>query len=94
MLQEYFNNSIEQSFLKALLSAVQLPKFKIVKKNDLIFENYFYIYNGKIIKCTSTGYLDPQNLSVQDFVLGEDSINYLSKAQYEVLSHYNPSTED
>ena len=55
MLVQFFNNTIEQSFLKALLSAVQLPKYKIVKDGDLIFNNYFYIYKGMIIKCTTSG---------------------------------------
>lgn len=55
MLREYFNTTIEATFLKALLSAVQLPNFKIVKDGDLIFKDYFYIYQEKIVRCTETG---------------------------------------
>jgi len=57
MLQEYFNKTTETTFLKALLSAVQLPKFKLVHEGSLIFQDYYYIYNGKVIQCTKTGYI-------------------------------------
>lgn len=66
MLQEYFNNSVETTFLKSLLSASQLPKYKIVKDGDLIFENYFYIYNDKLIKCVKTGKV---NVSAEILIL-------------------------
>ena len=55
MLREYFNTTIETTFLKALLSAVQLPKFRIVRDGQLLFKDYFYIYKEKIIHCTKTG---------------------------------------
>ena len=71
MLQEYFNNTIEQSFLKSLLSAVQLPNYKIVKDNDLIFKDYFYIYDGDIIKCTQTGYIHPKTSVVGEIQIGD-----------------------
>lgn len=94
MLVEFFNTSIEQSFLKALISATQLPKFSFVNNGDLVFEGYFYIYQTKIIKCTKTGYLDPISTSIQESVLGETTLNYRTRAQYEVLDHYFPSTEN
>ena len=56
MLVEFFNNRTEQSFLKALLSAVQLPKFTVVNNGDLMFEGYFYIADKHIVSCTETGY--------------------------------------
>ena len=87
MLVEYFNNTIEQSFLKALLSAVQLPQFKIVKDNDLIYRGYVYIYNQKVIRCTSTGYIAPTDNEVGTVLLGS-SVEQ-TPAEYEViLDHY------
>lgn len=58
MLREYFNTTIETTYLKALLSAVQLPKFKIVKDGDLIFKDYFYIYKDMVIHCLETGNIE------------------------------------
>ena len=86
MLQEYFNNTIEQSFLKALLSAVQLPNYKIVCDTDYLFEGYFYIYNEKIIKCTKSGVIKPNN-----FILGSSYIgSQLSQdqAEFDEIDHY------
>jgi len=57
--------------LKALLSAVKLPKFKVVKNGDLIFENYFYIYNDKIIKCTKTGHINPEDNFIDNTLMGQ-----------------------
>lgn len=57
MLKEYFNKTTETTFLKSLLSAVQLPKFKLVHSGMLLFEGYYYIYKEKVIQCTKTGIL-------------------------------------
>lgn len=57
MLKEYFNKTTETTFLKSLLSAVQLPKFKLVHIGMLLFEGYYYIYKEKVIQCTKTGIL-------------------------------------
>lgn len=94
MLIEFFNTSIEQSFLKALISANQLPKFDFVNDGDLIFENYFYIYQTKIIQCTKTGYLDPINVLVDNSVLGNEVIQDRPRAEFIELDHYYPSTEN
>ena len=88
MLVEFFNNKTEQSFLKALLSAVQMPKFTVVNFGDLIFNGYFYIFDKHIIKCTKTGTLKRDN----DVVIGQYSIG--STAEYEEIDHYNFCTED
>ena len=87
MLQEYFNNTIEQSFLKSLLSAVQLPNYKIIRDNDLIFKDYFYIYEGDIIKCTKTGYINPQNSVIGVIQVG-DQISP-SQAEFEIMKQKN-----
>lgn len=92
MLQEYFNNTIEQSFLKSLLSAVQLPNYKIIRDNDLIFKDYFYIYEGDIIKCTKTGYINPQNSVIGVIQVG-DQISP-SQAEFEMIKHYKFSCMD
>lgn len=57
MLKQYFNKTTETTFLKALLSAVQLPKFKLVHDGMLLFKDYFYIYKEKVVRCTQTGIL-------------------------------------
>lgn len=87
MLMEFFNNSVQQSFLKSLLSAVQLPKFKIIKDDQLIFKDYYYIYKTHIIKCTETGYINPIENTVSNSILGQDIITK-TEAKYDQLDHY------
>ena len=89
MLAQFFNDTIEQSFLKALLSAVQLPKYKIVKSGDLIFQDYFYILNNKVIKCTKTGVVDGvKEIRNNTHKFYPTPAPIENKAEFEELEHY------
>ena len=64
-MQKFFTDTLESRFIKHVLHESFLPTIKTVREGDYIFENNCYIYKLNVIKCTSSGYLFPENAAIQ-----------------------------
>lgn len=58
----------------------------------MIFENYYYIYNGKVIKCKKTGHIKPVETNFDNVSMGQSLQN--ETAEFDSLYHYNENMMD
>lgn len=92
MLQQFFTDTIESKFIKALLNNIELPIIPTASLGDIIVADdggasedeaphgCFYIFQNSIIKCTKTGVLVETS---------EDANTDEVIAEFEVIGSYN-----
>ena len=91
MLQQFFTDTIESKFIKALLNNIELPIIPTATTGDWIVGNdesvnseslvpsCFYVFENSIIKCTKTGRL-------LETLENEDTSKL---AEFEIIDSYN-----
>lgn len=60
MFQRFHDESLFSRFVKNLLTTELIPQLRTVFAGDNLIKNCSYIYNGLMIRCTSSGILDTQ----------------------------------
>lgn len=92
MLQQFFTDTIESKFIKALLNNIELPIIPTVSIGDVIVANdksidkskkvpsCFYIFQNSIIKCTKSGVLVESS---------ESTTSNTDIAEFEIIDSYN-----
>ena len=96
MIQQFYKNTIESNFIKALLSNFNFPIYKSVNDdNDYIIKDCQYIYRNKVILCTKTGNInkDAEFEKVADYHMGQKytgmTYPYISTERYyDYETHY------
>ena len=101
MLYRFFEDTLAGRFIKHLLRAEPIPRFKIIQDEDYLIPGRCYLYNGLIIKCLEAGHFkhDPtDNLYPSDNLYptmklfpGANPISNLTLATYKVLRYYDPA---
>jgi len=56
-MEKFFSNTLSQKYINNLLLNTEVPNIDFVEDNDFVIKNCCYIYNGQIVKCTTTGIL-------------------------------------
>lgn len=102
-MQEFFKTTIISKFIKYLLMVTPLPNVSYLNDYDIMVEDNFYLYHGKIYKCTRTGIFNGSNVVYKDYLYCSETvycgdnlrctdglIEYGGKriAQYEVVDNY------
>ena len=59
MPQKFFTSNIESDFIEQLLNKTPIPTIDIVSKGDMVYEGFNYIYDGNVVKCKRSGFVDP-----------------------------------
>ena len=57
MLKEFFKNTIENTYIKSLISNTCIPNIDYAIEGDYLFEGFCYIYDGRVIQCIKPGNL-------------------------------------
>ena len=57
MRQQFYSQTIQSNFIKALLNNTPLPINETVSFGDFIIKDVIYIYQWTLIRCTVTGYI-------------------------------------
>lgn len=57
MRQQFYSQTIQSNFIKALLNNTPLPINETVSFGDFIIKDFIYIYQCTLIRCTVTGYI-------------------------------------
>lgn len=66
MPQRFYTNTVESKYIKSLLSNVNLPVNKAVFDGDLLLSGNTYFYDGKLILCTTSGYLFDKTYNIDN----------------------------
>lgn len=102
-MQEFFKTTLVSKFIKYLLMVNPLPNVSYLNDYDIMVEGNFYLYHGKIYKCTLTGIFNGSQIIYKDYLYCSESIycndnlvctdglyNYGGKrlAEYELIDDY------
>lgn len=86
MLQKFFENNLQTTFIKSILYNTALPIYRTVRDGDILIKGFNYIYKNKVIECTKTGKLILNGTTLENMVVGQ----YVS---YDDDNDGNPDNE-
>lgn len=97
MFQQFFTDTLESRFIKALLCNTPVPLYDTVRDGDYIVKGCIYIYQASIMKALSSGYVRyaPEEEQVARFrnigsyIFGDDETTFTEK--YISNYHYYDS---
>lgn len=94
-MQQFFTDTIESKFIKELLYKSNLPLLTTKSSGDYIVKDFFYIYDGSIIKCTKSGNIgDDGEFSIyDDYELGKKYLN-LTENHISKYNYYDTDTHE
>ena len=54
-MQKFYDTTLVSKFIKYLLLSTPLPIYSYIEDGGIMVENNYYIYHGRLYKCTRTG---------------------------------------
>ena len=94
MPQQFFTNTIENKFIKAMLRNFPIPLIPSITDGEMMIEGCTYIYNTNIVKCTQTGKIkskfDPVLTVNEEITVSENLVIGLGyvPAKFDIISYY------